>query len=247
MTAPSYPARMLLGVLAYAGLPVVSANLVWFLRRRVPQSMLVFVQAAERMGQGLWLGDLLRIAYHLGAPYSLLHFGWASPLELGLVDLDWIASTGRTLALGAGALAILIPLWWQYLRLVDQRSSRAPAGACTPSFGWAYVLREAILTESWLGFCRAPFLLLAGRYYGAYLGLGLATAAAVLNPWKRRACAVRHMREDMVLAGTVTLLSTTLYVFTRNLWGCMVLHYGIRQAMLWTLGVGPSTKVASSS
>ena len=98
--------------------------------------------------------------------------------------------------------------------------------------GWAFVLREAILLESWWALCRSPMLLAAGPYWGVYLGLALAMIVAWLNARTRHELGVDGQREGVILTASLALLSATLYLFTRNLWLCIALHFVLRWAIL---------------
>jgi hypothetical protein len=175
---------------------------------------------------------VLRIAYYLLGPYLVLSWGWASPLDLGLADLDWVTGIGLAIVIGAGGVLLLLLLWWQYVRLVGDEASMQQALWLGQPQGWAFVLREAILLESWWALCRSPMLLHAGPYWGVYLGLALVFIASLLNPRTRYELGILGLREGAVLTASLAMLTSTLYIFTHNLWLCIALHFISRMAVL---------------
>ncbi len=232
MISLAYPSRLLLAVLAYAGLYVLSANVAWMLRTHRLGRLNRVLEFGEHWSSKLWLGDVLRMAYFLVGPYLALSWGWASPLDFGLANLDWIAGLGWTFGLGAMGLFLLVPLWGQYVRLVGGRLHWREANCLDQPHGWAFVLRESIFLETWSALCRSPMLLLAGPYWGVYLGLALASFAALLKRSTIHALSLPGRRESVVLTASLALLNATLYVFAHNLWLCIALHFALRLAIL---------------
>ncbi len=231
MISLAYPSRLLLAVLTYAGLHVLSANVAWVLRpRRLGRfgETLAFI---ERWSSKLWLGDVVRMAYYLVGPYLALSWGLASPLDFGLANLDWIGGLGWALGLGTMGLLLLGPLWWQYARLVGDRIRLGEADWLEQPYGWAFIMREAILMEAWTALCRSPMLVLAGPYWGVYLGLAFASFAALLKRSTIHELGTAGQREGVVLTGSLALLTATLYAFARNLWLCIALHFVLRFAV----------------
>jgi len=183
-------------------------------------------------GTRLLLDDLVRLAYYLVVPYLVLQQGWASPLDFGLVNADWIAHIGVGSALGVGSLALLVLIWWQYSRWSAGQPTMEQASWLEQPWGWAFVLREAMILESWWALCRSPMLLWAGPYFGVYLGLALVAGAALLNARVRYELAVPGLREGIVLTASLAVVSATLYVFTHNLWLCITVHFLLRLTIL---------------
>jgi hypothetical protein len=190
------------------------------------------MESAQLLGSRAWWGDVLRIVYYLLGPYLVLHRGWASPLDVGLADLDWVSGVGFTFAIGLGGLLLLLLLWWQYVRLVGDEAAMHQTHWLDVPQGWAFALREAILLESWWAFCRSPMLLHAGPYWGVYLGLALAFSVAMLSPRTRYELGTPAFREDVVLTASLAVLTSTLYVFAHNLWLCIALHFVSRMVVL---------------
>jgi hypothetical protein len=228
----AYPSRLLLAVLGYASLYVLGTNAAWAFRVPRPGRLGQLVESARLWGSRAWLSDALRIAYYLLGPYLVLSWGWASPLDLGLADLDWVTGIGLAVVIGAGGVLLLLLLWWQYVRLVGDQAALQQALWLVQPQGWAFMLREAILLESWWALCRSPMLMHAGPYWGVYLGLALVFIASLFNPHTRYELGTLGLREGTVLTASLAMLTSTLYIFTHNLWLCIALHFVSRMAVL---------------
>jgi hypothetical protein len=228
----AYPIRLLVAVLAYVALYVAGTNIAWLLRVPRPGRLGQVADLARQWDRKLSLGELLRLAYHLLAPYIVLCWGWTSPLDLGLADLDWIGGIGVTVALGAGCLLLLAWVWWQYTRLSEGPLALQQARWLERPWGWVFVLREAVFLEVWCALCRSPMLVLAGPYWGVCWGLATVFAAALLNARIRHELRMPGYREGLILTGSLLTVTATLYVFTHNSWLCIALHVVLRLAIL---------------
>lgn len=232
MPSLTYSSRLLLAVLGYLSLYVVGTNIAWILRKPRPGRFGQAIEWIRLWGTKLWLGELLRLAYYLIPPYLVLYYGWASPLDLGLADLDWIRGIGVSAAFGCASLSLLVPLWWQYTRLVQNVPPVQEAQWLTQPWGWAFVLRESILLESFWALIRSPMLLLAGSYFGVYLGLATVFTAALLNARTRYALATPGLRAEVVLTGSLAMVTATLYALIHNMWLCIAVHFAVRMVIL---------------
>jgi hypothetical protein len=232
MVSLSYPTRLLLAVLAYVAAYVAATNAAWALRKPRAGRLGQALEFARRWGGRLWLGELVRMAYYLLGPYLVLREGWASPLDLGLADLDWIRGVGFTVALGVSSAVLMWLLWRQYTLGIEQRLPMPQALRAQQPWGRAFALREAILLESGWALIRSPFLLLAGPYFGVYVALALVFLAGWLNARTRYELAVPGLGEGVILTAQLAVLTATLYVFTHNLWLCIALHFCLRLLVL---------------
>jgi hypothetical protein len=190
------------------------------------------VDLVRRWDSRLSLGELLRLAYYLVVPYLILYWGWASPLDLGLADLDWIGGIGVTVALGVGSLLLLGWVWWQHTRLTEGPLALQQAQWLEQPWGWVFVLREAVFLEVWWALCRSPMLVLAGPYWGVYWGLAAVLAAGLLNARVGHELRTPGDREGIILTGSLATVTATQYLFVRNLWLCIALHIVLRVAIL---------------
>ena len=235
----AYPSRLLLAVLALLAAYLVGTNVAWALRVPKPGRFGRAVEFIRLWGTRLWLGDVLRLAYYLLLPYLILYQGCVSLLDLGLADLDWIRGLGLTVALGSGSLLLLALLWRQHARLVGSAALLPQARWLEQPLGWAFVLREAILLEAWWALCRSPMLLLAGPYFGVYLGLLVLYGVGLLNARTRYELGQPGLREGIVLTASLALVTATLYLFTHNLWLCIGLHFLLRLVVLQIVRSAP--------
>lgn len=228
----TYPQRLLLFVTAYLALYVLATNVSWALRRPRPGRWGHSLEFVRLWGNRLHLDGIIRLAYYLGVPYLILAWGWASPLDLGLGDLDWVRGVGQSVGLAVGSLTLLGVIWWQYGRSVGEQPAMPQARWLEQPWGWAFVLRQAIFFEAAWALCRSPMLLLAGPYLGVYLGLGAAAVAALLNARVRHALGAPGEREEAVLTASLAVVTSTQYVFVHNLWLCIATHFFLRMLIL---------------
>lgn len=234
----TYPTRLLLAILGDLSLYIIGTNIAWALQKPKPGRLGQVVECIKLWGARLWLGELLRLAYYLVPPYLVLYYGWASPLDLGLADLDWIRGIGWSVAWGGGSLLLLLLLWWQYTRLIRHPPRMQDAQWLAQPWGWAFILREAILMESWWALCRSPMLLLTGPYFGVYLGLVIVSVAALLNAHIWYALSTPGLREEVVLAASLAVVTATLYAFIHNVWLCVAVHFIMRMAIQHLIRAG---------
>ena len=235
-----YPLRLLLAIVVYLGLYILATNLAWALRAPRPGRFGRAVEFVRLWGGRLYLHDLLRLAYYLLVPYLILYYGWASPLDLGLADLDWIYGVGLTVAIALGSLCLLLLAWWQCVRLLASCSAGQTGELLMmrqvqwleQPWGWAFVLREAMLLESGWALYRSPLLLLAGPYLGVYLGLAAVFVAGLLNARTRHELGMPGRREEIILTASIAVVTATLYVFVHNLWLCIATHFALRVIVL---------------
>lgn len=228
----SYPQRLFLVVTAYLALYVLATNVSWALRTPRPGRWGRTGESVRLWGNRLHLGGIIRLAYYLGVPYVILTWGWSSPLDLGLADLDWVRGVGQSVGLTAGSLALLGLIWWQYVRNVGEQPAMPQACSLGQPWGWVFVLRQAIFLEAAWALCRSPMLLLAGPYLGVYLGLGAVAVAALLNARVRHALGAPGEREEAVLTASLAVATSTQYVFVHNLWLCIAMHFFLRMLIL---------------
>jgi hypothetical protein len=65
-----------------------------------------------------------------------------------------------------------------------------------------------------------------------YGGLTVVSIAALLSGRIRHELQTPGDREGVILSGSLAMVTATLYLFTRNLWLCIALHFVLRVAIL---------------
>lgn len=224
-------------------LAVLWTNLAWFFRQPRTDATSEFITRLTAWRFAPLLLELLRLLYYIGLPYSALLWGRDALIEglLGLGGeranvtpaaawLDWARDAGWAVALGFGAWALLALGWRAYRRALADADEGRVAGA--ESSGWA-LLREAAYHEiHWAFYRNAPILAL-GAYWGAWAGLALAALEAALNPAWRAGLADPRTAPAQLMRGALAVVSSLLFLMTRNLWLALTLHWGVS----WGLAV----------
>lgn len=227
----TYATRLLLVIVSYLGLHILAENIAWALRKARSGRLGAAIEQVRTWSRVLHAHDIVRLAYCLIIPYVVLSQGWVSPLDLGLADLDWIRGSGVAAALAAGSLVLLAFTWSHYARLVGSYAAVPHERWLAQPWGWAFGVREAIYLEASWALVRSPVLLLAGPYFGAYLGLAAVYAAGLLNARVRHELSIRGAREEVVLTASLAIVTATLYVYVHNLWLCIAAHASLRLAV----------------
>ena len=237
----SYPLRLLLTVLAYLIARILANWLAWALRHPRPGRPGQVVEFVRCWSRRLGLGELLRLGYYLLVPFVVLRLGWASPLDLGLADLDWVRGVGTTVVLCLAAILLLGCTWREFVRLADEAPPMDDLRWVSDAWGWTWLLREAVLLEASWSLIRAPLLLIAGPYWGVYAALGLVLSVSLFDPRTRSHLDTAGLREDVLLTGSVAIVTATLYALAHNVWLCAAAHVAVRGAVLWLVrGLRPS-------
>lgn len=228
----TYKTRLLAGTGAYLALYALAAISAWALRVPPAGRFRRAVMLVQEWGGRLYVGDALRWTYYLGLPYWALHTGWLSPIDVGIANLDWVRSIGWAAALGTFGMAILLVLWWQYAHLTAGTATLPQSRWLLEPLGWAPLLRESVFAECWVAVCRGALLLWLGPYWAIYGGVAAVGLAAWLNPRTRLGLQTTGEREQIILAGSAIVLTSTLWVFAPNLWVSIALHFLLRTAIL---------------
>jgi len=134
----------------YVGLYALAATITWHFSEVIGQDEKPLV--ARLRSWPHWSGSVV-------VPYAALLSGVVSPLDLGLIQLDWLPGIARGAAWGVSAFFLLAFSWWTYGRAVAGSSQDRPL----PSIGHrrlAQALTFALADESLplgvlSGHCRA--------------------------------------------------------------------------------------------
>jgi hypothetical protein len=205
---------------------VLASNLagiaLWYLRTRRPGALQALRQPAAP-----WVLNLLRWAYMVAPPYALLLMGIISPRSMGLSEIDWVHSMGMGGALAAGGLALLSLSWWSYRRSLPSRHRRPQLAHRSLLLRWLTALIETFALQAHWAFYRsvvADQAGLGGSQWEGWAGMGVVALEWVLNPLLRRSLQHPPHSEPVVRRAVLAIVTTALFILTRNFWLCWALH-----------------------
>jgi len=240
----SYPLLFwLLGsVLAYG----LVANIFWLVR----------TSRAWRSAYARLLVQILRFLYFLGVPYLALG-GWPRrPLQgllslqdLGFVGLSldwpvtrWLGAVGLGLSTAVGALSILFLAW------NSARRGSAGQGWRFPEKPWWALLVDGLYLEVHWAFYRSALAILLGDLYvGMFLGLALVYIEWSASPFWRRSWRSGPAAVRQWWYAALALVSALVFLFTRNLWVCLGVHWLMTLPFWHVARVRPAAADAQSS
>lgn len=223
-------------VLASFAAYVLGAHILWLLRSRI----------LWRSPYRELLEEASRFLFFLGVPYLVLG-GWPRPPLSGLLSLEdlgllawgplwpasrWLQAAGNGLALGLAALAILILAWANASRASEQ-GGNDPGPCFSPRPWWLLVLDVLYLEVHWAFYRTALTLLLDDAYVGVFVGLGLVYVQWGLNPLWRRGWRKGSQAASRWLRSAMALIAALIFLVTRNLWVCLVVHGLIEMTLRW--------------
>jgi hypothetical protein len=176
----------------------------------------------------------------LGLPFLALIKGITNPRLLGLSDLDWIRGIGAGVPLGLGAFLLLAWGWSHHIRSLGRRKVERPRSGevhlLSQPWGWPLTLLEVIYLEAHWAFYRSGLLTVLGDYWGVFAGLGVVLIEWATNPILRRNLGTERQGEILSMA-SLALVIAILFLFTKNLWLCAIIHLGLEMGLLTVLGL----------
>lgn len=201
----------------------LAAHLRWLVRARS------FVRSLPART----LSEAGRFLFFLGVPYLVLggwprqpYQGLLSPQELGLVGLSptwpvtrWLEAAGTGVGIGFVALIVLGVAWRRANRALD-----GPALPFSPRPAWLLLVDILYLEVHWAFYRAALGGALDSAYGGIFLGLGLVYLEWGLDPFWRRGWRRRTLVAGRWLRAALALVTTVLFLLTRNLWVCLAVH-----------------------
>lgn len=197
----------------------LASNGSWLLRHR---RLAVRLQA---WSGGRWLALLLRWAYFVAPPYIVLLLGIISPRWLGLSEVDWVGSLGMGGAIAAAALGLLGLSWWSYHRLRPGRGQAQGLPDPPRPLRWPLAIVESATLQAHWSFYRSAFIVWLGDlYWGSWAGLALIFSQWALNPWLRHGLRQPAQAEAILRRAVLALVTTSLFILTRNFWLCWACH-----------------------
>jgi hypothetical protein len=263
-SALTNPLLWLAGSLALA---VIATNGAWLILRSARHGREPALRRAWEPGKPMiWL---LVALFLLLPPFASLWAGALSPYWMGLTETDWV----KSLASGTAAAAVgggLIVLGWLVYRHQLPRRPRsggpvrqwlAPIDTALLQWHWAFYRAAAIggltlllkTNEGAPGpLSRLPAQLAADPlYWGAWLGMILVAVEWALNPFARRVLA--GPRDDpesaadaerTVIRMGLAVVTTAVFVLTRNFWLCLACHVVVETAITAFLPVPAVSEAA---
>jgi hypothetical protein len=192
-----------------------------------------------------------------GIPLGFLMRGVLLPRAMGLGGLttsEWFAGGGLGTALGLGAFFLIASGWWYFTRSLrtfpwEQAASPDPGAGVgepvvmaspLPTRAWWLVLWEAIYAEVHWAFYRAgPIVLLDNYYAGVFLGFLTLSLEWWTNPAWRHGWDPVGQKPEVVLRWSLAFVMAIIFLFTRNLWLAIPLHWAVEMGCRHLLPVPP--------
>jgi hypothetical protein len=203
-----------------------------------------------------WLMAAGRFLFYLGVPYLALG-GWPRQPHQGLLSLDdmgIVGLTGNSAGSSARSLQPILSTAWPVTRWLQAAGVGLGLGLVTLLFltlAWANANRRAdgtrlrfrhrpwwaILVEGlylevhWAFYRGALAVLLEDLYAGVFGGVALVFVQWSLNPFWRKGWWQESRAAGRWLRAALVLLSAMIYLFTRNLWICLAIHWLLEPAL----------------
>ncbi len=209
----------------------------------LPFCLLLNGEAVER-SLGRFMG--------FGTPLGFLMRGVLLPRAMGLGGLttpEWFAGVGMGIVLGLGAFLLMASGWWYFTRslrelaweqVTSSDSEPAVMVALSPTRAWWVILWEAIYAEIHWAFYRAgPIVLWDDYYAGVFLGFLILNLEWWTNPAWRHGWGAVGQRPEVVLRWSLAFVMVIVFLFTRNLWLAIPLHWAIEMGCRHLLPASP--------
>jgi hypothetical protein len=223
------PSPLLVWVLSSVAAYVLGSHVLWLVDR----------SNLRRLLSSPWLKQGGRFLFFLGIPYLALG-GWPrhpfrgllSLEDMGLVGLNeswpvtrWLEAVGTGLGLGFVALLALILIWTSAVR----RLHFAP-------IPWWEILVDGLYLEVHWAFYRGALAVLGDDVYaGSFAALALVLVEWGLSPFWRQGWRRPLLAAERWLRTALALIIAVVFLLTRNLWICLVVHWLLELAV-WRLG-----------
>jgi len=230
-----YKLESALWVVFSVGLYALGADIAWLYRRPRHGRLGRWAGTIKGWPYRHWLLEAVRLLYYIGIPYAALLRGVALPRLMGLTDPDWVRGIGLGIVLGGGNFLLLALIWWWYVRAIAALplSARGQQGMSlgNDSTNRWILLREVIYLETHWAFYRSATILLLDDYYvGTFLGFLLVTLEWSMNPAWRAGLSAPWRSADILMRWSMAFAMAITFLFTRNLWVLVPVHWGIEMA-----------------
>ncbi|MCK4831175.1 MAG: hypothetical protein KAS81_00340 [Anaerolineales bacterium] len=224
------------------GLYLLFAQLAWRLRKWETGFLAENIRWLDgwRFRRLAW--QLLRLLFYVVIPYGLLverrlltgrSMGLVGPEPAGVLgwsEAGWLGGLGWVLLCGAAGVALLVGSWWELARRLEGEAifylhHRLPA--------WE-ILWDAVFLQLHWGFYRAAAVAWLGEtelIWGVFLGLGLAGLEAAGDPGLYFDSHWPSLANGWVRLAAVAWFTAIGFLLTRNLWLCVLCHWGMTCAV----------------
>jgi len=228
----SYKLKLSLWIALSIALYGLGANLAWHYRRPRAGRLGRWVQRVKGWTYTPWLLQALRFSFYLGIPYLALVRGVALPSLMGLTNLDWLGGIWWGTSLGLGGFLLLGFIWRYHLRSLTGWPLRMKP-RLDPPLDWPELLRKAIYQEvHWAFYRSGPILLLDDYYFGVFLGFALVNLEWWADPAWRSLLAQAGKAEGILMELSIAFVMALIYLFVRNLWLVVPIHFGLSWGLL---------------
>jgi hypothetical protein len=242
----------LLWVLGSLVLAVVATNVAWLARRAARGGHALTLDSVwAGLEPLIWL---LTALYLFLLPIGALWAGALSPYLMGLSETDWVNALVSGGFLAASSGAVIVFGWLVYRHKLPARPRTgssvrpwlAPIDAALLQWHWAFyragvigwlalvIKMENSVPEAFLALVREQPL-----YWGSWLGMILVAVEWALNPFARRALfgsqdspEYAPAAERTVLRMALAVVTTALFVLTRNFWLSLACHVIVETAIV---------------
>lgn len=194
------------------------------------------------------LRPLSSLLFYLGIPYLAMG-GWPrrplqgllSPIDLGLVVpgaawpvVRWLEALSTSFGVGLLTFAILFLAWKSSRQGLDDPRSLPVRPA------WNLLIEGLYLQIHWAFYRGGLAVFLDDVYLGVFWGLALIYVEWSLNQSWRAGWQDPFQAAVCWLRAGLALASALLFLLTRNLWGCLLMHWLVEIAF-WRLFSRPET------
>ncbi len=224
---------IILSILLYA----ISANLGWASIAPRGDRFSRLVGWWNRLRVRGMIGELGRWIYYLALPWATLMLGYTTARALGVWNLDWLMNIWIGVVIAFGGAMVFVWVWRPYAQ------SEHPEAVDLTGWNGARQTIEAIYQEAHWAFYRCgPILWLNDYYWGSFIGLALNLIEGWTNPAVR--VNIRDItRADAPLwAGTLSIISVLIFVYTQNTWYCLLVHLSLNFILRPLIGLGTATR-----
>jgi hypothetical protein len=239
-----YRLELLLWVMASILVYGITVNLRYRLWQAPSSRLGRRLTALENSPHSLWLFQALRFVYYLCVPYLAITRGVTNPTSMGMWAADWfderwLGELTLGLALGLGALALLLWGWRHYLlavRGIEAQWAGEPhlfqRKVLAAPWGWGLILLEVLYLEMHWAFYRSMTIRFAGEYYGVFLSFLLVLGEWCLNPAIRNDLGIARRAGEILTTIAIAFSISVVFYFTANLWLCIVVHLILQFGLL---------------